>query len=301
MGVPGYPVSAVLAFELLAVPLLAMVGGRAIERPRARATAAAAMTSTPRSDEWMRLRLARVSGTLLALPLRRGAGVLSSLARADALACVPIGSDGVAEGDEIDVELLRPLDEIERSLVVAGATDPIVDELAARFDLLPDCAGAVSGATALAAGRCHLALLEQEDVPDGATVLRAWARQTVLATAPRNPLDVDGIEALRRPEVRLANRPPGSGCRRLLDRLLTDVRLDPGSVTGYRREARSQAAAVAAVAAGAADCAVCSREAAERAGLGFVPLAEQMIALVAGPGLEPDERVSRLHRALFDP
>ena len=73
------------------------------------------------------------------------------------------------------------------------------------------------------------------------------------------------------------------------------------SVTGYRREARSQAAAVAAVAAGAADCAVCSREAAERAGLGFVPLAEQMIALVAGPGLEPDERVSRLHRALFDP
>jgi molybdate-binding protein len=123
----------------------------------------------------------------------------------------------------------------------------------------------------------------------------------VLATASRNPLDVDGIEALRRPEVRLANRPPGSGCRRLLDRLLADVRLDPGSVTGYRREARSQAAAVAAVAAGAADCAVCSREAAERAGLGFVPLAEQMIALVAGPGLEADERVSRLHKAVFDP
>src|SRR4029079_2841232 len=76
MGVPGYPVSAVLAFELLAVPLLAALGAPTLERPHARATAATGMTSTPLSDEWMRLRLARVSGTLLAVPLRRGAGVL---------------------------------------------------------------------------------------------------------------------------------------------------------------------------------------------------------------------------------
>jgi molybdate-binding protein len=137
-------------------------------------------------------------------------------------------------------------------------------------------------------------VLESEDIPAGTTPLRTWDRELVLATAAGNPLRITGADALRRPEVRLANRPPGSGCRRALDRMLSDLALEPEAVTGYRREARSQAAAAAAVAAGAADCAVCSRQAAERAGLDVVPLVERVLALVAASGLEDDTRVSRL-------
>ncbi len=184
IGVPGYPVSAALAFELFGVPLLAELGGRAMTpRPRVRATAAVELRSTPASDEWIRLRLARLGSGLVATPLRRGAGVLSSLARADGLTCVPIGSALVAEGEEIEVELLRPLVEIERSLVVSGSTDPLLDELATRFELLADCAGSANGAASLVARRCHLALVAMEDVPPAAAVISTWERTLGLVVA----------------------------------------------------------------------------------------------------------------------
>ena len=299
IGVPGYPVSAALAFELLGVPLLAELGGRLVApRPWVRATASVELRSTPASDEWVRLRLARLGTGLVATPLRRGAGVLSSLARADGLTCVPIGSALVAEGEEIEVELLRPLGEVERSLVVSGSTDPLVDELAARFDLLADCNGSGNGAASLAAGRCHLALVAPEDVPPAAAVISTWERTLGLVVAPGDPLAIGGVEGLRRREVRLVNRQQGSAARRLLDELLAARSIDPAAVTGYHREARSHAAAAAAVAAGVADCAVGCEAAARIHGLGFVPLRTQELALVVADGLDLDGRIARLLEAL---
>ena len=299
IGVPGYPVSAALAFELLGVPLLAELGGRLVApRPRVRATAAVELRSTPASDEWVRLRLARLGTGLVATPLRRGAGVLSSLARADGLTCVPIGSALVAEGEEIEVELLRPLGEVERSLVVSGSTDPLVDELAARFDLLADCNGSGNGAASLAAGRCHLALVAPEDVPPAAAVISTWERTLGLVVAPGDPLVIGGVEGLRRREVRLVNRQQGSASRRLLDELLAARSIDPAAVTGYHREARSHAAAVAAVAAGVADCAVCSLSACSGQPVELIPLATQTLVLAAGGGLVEDARLTGLRAVL---
>jgi putative molybdopterin biosynthesis protein len=302
IGVPGYPVSAAIAFELFAAPLLAaLAGGRATRRPRARATARLEIRSTARSDEWVRVRLGRIGRDLVALPLRRGAGVLSSLAHADGLACIPLGTGGVAEGDEIEVELLRPLEAIERTLLVAGSTDPSLDRLAASTDLHADADGSENGAAALAAGRCHAALLVAEDVPAGAVSLGAWERQLGLIVAPGNPLGVEGTDALGRPDVRIANRPPGSSSRRLLDDLLAEASIDPGSVRGYAREARSHAAAAAAVAAGLADCAVAAGAAAASRSLGFVPLVTQRLTLAADRSLEHDDRVVSLRAFLDSP
>jgi putative molybdopterin biosynthesis protein len=299
IGVPGYPVSAALAFELLGAPLLAELSGRTAQpRPRVRATVALELRSMPATDEWVRIRLARRGRELVATPLRRGAGVLSSLARADGLTCVPIGSTLVAGGEEIEVELLRPLVEIERALVVSGSTDPLVDELAARFDLLADCDGSANGAASLVAGRCHLALVAMQDVAPAADVISTWERTLGLVVAPGDPLALRGVEGLRRREVRLVNRQRGSAARRRLDELLAALSIDPTAVTGYHREARSHAAAVAAVAAGVADCAVASEAAARIHDLGFVPLCTQALALVVADELTTDDRIVRLREAL---
>ena len=301
IGIPGYPVSAAVAFELFAAPLLAALGGSLMtRRPRVRATARADLRSTPRNDEWLRVRVGRVDADLVALPLRRGAGVLSSLARADGLVCVPVGSSGIGEGDDVEVELLRPLQAIEQALLVAGSTDPLLDLLAAAHDLRADADGSANGAASLGAGRCHLALLASEDIPVGVITLGAWERQVGLIVAAGNPLGIDGVDALRRPEVRLANRQPGSSSRRVLDALLAERSLDPAAVTGYSREARSHAAAAAAVEAGLADCAVGASAAAAARALDFVPLATQTLALVAAASLEHDERLADLRAALGD-
>src|SRR5215213_3748398 len=84
LGAPGYPVSAALTFELFALPLLAALEGTApVARPRARARLARRLASSMGADDWVRVRLARVGGALVAAPLPRGAGVLTSLVRAD--------------------------------------------------------------------------------------------------------------------------------------------------------------------------------------------------------------------------
>ena len=295
MGVPGYPVSAALAFELFAGPLLAAVADDVTPvRPRVRATARAEIRSTPRSDEWVRVRVGRVGGERVVMPLRRGAGVLSSLAHADGLVLVPVGSSSVEEGDEVEVELLQPLEAIDGALLVTGSTDPLLDHLAAGHDLRADPDGSTNGAASLEAGRCHLALVVSEDMPAAAITLAAWERQLGLIVAPGNPLEIDSVEALSRPGVRAVNRRPGSSTRRLLDALLAGHAIDPVAVDGYSREARSHAAAAAAIAAGAADCALGVRSACTRQSLDFVPLASQTLALVTAADLETDDRIAVL-------
>jgi putative molybdopterin biosynthesis protein len=295
VGVPGYPVSAALTFELFATPLLTALGGILTpERARVRATARDEIRSTPRSDEWVRVRVGRVGADLVAFPLRRGAGVLSSLARADGLVLVPLGTSGVPEGDDVEVELLRPLDAIEAALLASGSTDPLLDHLAAGHDLRADPDGSGNGAASLAAGRCHLALVTSDDVPAGAIALGAWERQLGLMVAAGNPLGIDGAEALRRPEIRIANRQQGSSSRRLLDGLLAERSVDPAAVAGYGREARSHAAAAAAVGVGVADCALGVLSACNGQSLDFVPLVTQTLVLVAAVGLENDNRVAGL-------
>jgi putative molybdopterin biosynthesis protein len=309
IGVPGYPVSAALAFELFGVRLVGALGERQpVPRPRVRAVAQLEIPSTAGSDEWVRIRLGRVGPDLVAIPLRRGAGVLSSLARADGLVLVPLGTGRIAAGEEVDVELLRPLDATDAALLLTGSTDPLLDLLAPalRFDapgspgpqLLIDTDGSANGAAALAAGRCHLALVVAGDIPAGAITLARWERTLGLMFAPGNPLEIDGLDALSRPEIRIANRQPGSSSRRFLDDALAGRAVDPAALAGYRREARSHAAAAAAVAVGSADCAVGLLAAAARHSLDFVPLTTQAVALVAAPGLGDDERIAALRARL---
>ena len=309
IGVPGYPVSAALAFELFGVRLIAALGERElVRRPRVQAVAKLELPSTTGSEEWVRARIGRVGDELVAIPLRRGAGVLSSLARADGLVRVPQGTARVGPGDHVEVELLRPLHAIEATLLVTGSTDPLLDDLApmlcrdprlgADLRLSLDSDGSANGAAALAGGRCHLALVEAPDIPPGAIVLARWERTLGLMLAPRNPLGIDGIEVLARPGIRVTNRQPGSSSRRFLDGRLAEHGIEPRALSGYRREARSHAAAAAAVAAGPTDCAVGVLAATFRHTLDFVGLAKQTLALVAAPALRDDERIAAVRARL---
>ena len=111
LGCPGYPVSAALTFEIFAAPLLAGLEGR-LRRPGARRVSARLARKLPSvvgMDDWVRVRLGSVRGEVVASPLPRGAGVLTSLVRADGLLRVPAGVEGHHAGERVSVELLRGL------------------------------------------------------------------------------------------------------------------------------------------------------------------------------------------------
>src|ERR1700728_3735437 len=113
LGAPGYPVSAALTFDIFAVPLLAELSGATPrQRPRTAARLARKLASPLGMDDWVRVRLGVVGGTMVATPLPRGAGVLTSLVRADGLLVVPAGAEGHHAESSVPAELLRWPDEI---------------------------------------------------------------------------------------------------------------------------------------------------------------------------------------------
>jgi putative molybdopterin biosynthesis protein len=321
LGAPGYPVSASLTFDIFAGPLLAALEGAAPrERPSTTARLARKLASAIGTDDWVRVRLGRVGGDIVAAPLPRGAGVLTSLVRADGLLVVPAGVEGHHAGEQVRVELLRGLGEIGRTIVAIGSHDLVLDvassELRAADPLVTLASsnvGSLGGLVALRDGLCHIAgshLLDpatgEYTLPyvdkllgDDAAVVRLVHRDQGLIVAPGNPLGLTGIEDLRR--VRYVNRQRGAGTRALLDHELGLRGIDPAEVSGYSREEHTHLAVAAAVSAGRADTGMGILAAARAFGLGFVPIAREPYDLVLRTETLDDELLTPLWALLDRP
>src|SRR5215210_7860555 len=310
LGAPGYPVSAALTFEIFAAPALAALEGAAPpERPRARARIARKLASSMGMDDWVRVRLGRVGGALVAAPLPRGAGVLTSLVRADGLLVIPAGLEGHHAGEDVEVALMRGVGEIERTIVAVGSHDLVLDLAASELraadpgvTLASSNVGSLGGLVALRDGLCHVAGSHLLDPQSGeytlpyvdrvlggrdVAVVRLVHREQGLIVAPGNPLGLTGIEDLARDGVRYVNRQRGAGTRVLLDHELARRGIAADAIGGYAREEHTHLAVAAAIAAGRADCGLGLLAAARAFGLGFVPVAEEPYDLVvSAAGLE---------------
>jgi putative molybdopterin biosynthesis protein len=303
LGAPGYPVSAALTFDIFAAPLLARLeGAPPPDWPRARARLARKLASNLGSDDWVRVRLGRVQGSLVATPLPRGAGVLTSLVRADGLLVVPAPLEGHHAGEEVEVRLLRSVGEIERTIVATGSHDLVLDLAASALRasdpgiaLASSNVGSLAGLAALRDGLCHVAGSHLLDPDSGEytlpwierlmpghdlAVVRLTHREQGLIVAPGNPLGLERIADLTRPGLRYVNRQRGAGTRVLLDHLLAEEDIQPGEVGGYAREEHTHLAVAAAVAAGRADCGLGVLAAARAFGLDFVPVTKEPYDLV---------------------
>jgi putative molybdopterin biosynthesis protein len=303
IGVPGYPVSSILTSELFVRPLLARLLGRPTDqRPTVRATITRKLLSPMGEDEFVRVKLGQVGERLMAAPLSRGAGVIMSMVRADGLAKLPRFSEGVNEGAEVDVELLRPLSEVRRTVVAIGshdlALDLISNALAQRapgMSLASANVGSLGGLLALSRGEAHLAgshLLDevtgeynvaaiQQYIAGRPIVLVQLAgRIQGLVVPAGNPKHLTELADVSRPEVTFVNRQRGSGTRVLLDYQLNQLGIDRRSVRGYEREEFTHLAVAAAVASGAADTGLAILASARALNLDFVPLFSEQYQLV---------------------
>lgn len=317
LGAPGYPVSASLTFDIFAAPLLAALEGAAPrERPSTTARMARKLASSIGSDDWVRVRLGRVDGDVVATPLPRGAGVLTSLVRADGLLVVPSGVEGHHAGEQVRVELLRGLGEIGRTIVAIGSHDLVLDVAASQLraadplvTLASSNVGSLGGLVALRDGLCHVAGSHLLDPATGeytlpyvdrllggteVAVVRLVHRDQGLIVASGNPLGLTGVDDLVRPGLRYVNRQRGAGTRALLDHELAGRGIDPAGVSGYSREEHTHLAVAAAVSAGRADTGMGILAAARAFGLGFVPVAREPYDLVLRAGTVDDDLLAPL-------
>ena len=303
IGLPGYPVSAVLTAELFVRPLLYRWLGTAPQaRPKVTASITRKVLSPLGEDEYLRVKLGRVGGKMVATPLQRGAGVIMSLAKADGLLLIPRFSEGLDAGAETDVQLLRPLEEVENTIVAIGSHDLTLDLMnnALRrtnpgLTLSSSHIGSLGGLIALRRGEAHLAgshLLDEATneynvsfihryLPDIPVVLvNLVSRIQGLMVPVGNPLSIHALEDLARPEVSFVNRQRGSGTRVLLDYKLKELGIPPERVTGYEREEYSHLAVAAAVKSGSVSTGLGILSAATALDLEFIPLMDERYDLV---------------------
>ncbi|HTE86905.1 MAG TPA: gephyrin-like molybdotransferase Glp [Dehalococcoidia bacterium] len=108
IGLPGNPVSSMIAFEIFGRPaIFTMLGRRDWERPRIRATTSDRISMVDGRRFYARCVISRRNGGYDAvLTGSQGSGILSGLARANGLAVVPEGHPDVEAGGEVDVMLL---------------------------------------------------------------------------------------------------------------------------------------------------------------------------------------------------
>jgi putative molybdopterin biosynthesis protein len=301
IGVPGYPVSAALTGEIFVEPLIARWTGRPPATPE---TVEAAITrkvhSSAGDDEYLRVTVGRVGGRLVAAPLSRGAGVITSLVRADGIVLIPAGVQGLEAGERVTVRLYRTPQEVERTIVVLGSHDLTIDLmahlLAQRGARLTSAnVGSIGGLIALARGEAHVAgshLLDPETgeynlsyipryLPEVPVVIVALAyREQGLIVPAGNPKGIGRLEDLRREDVTFVNRQRGAGTRVLLDHHLGRLALPPDHIRGYSREEYTHLAVAVAVSSGRADCGLGLRAAASALALDFVPLFQERYDLV---------------------
>jgi putative molybdopterin biosynthesis protein len=303
IGVPGYPVSAALTGELFILPLLAHWLG--IPAPfdlysRIEAQLTRKLTSPVGDDDFVRVMVAQVGQKLLATPLSRGAGVISSLVRADGLAHIPRFSEGANSGQMIPIILLKNPDLIQQTILALGSHDPMLDALGQvigqnfpgrRF--ISVNIGSLGGLIALKRGEAHLAGIHLLDTETGiynrayvekylagmsGQVIHFARREQGFIVAKNNPLAIQGIADL--PRVRFVNRQRGSGTRLLLDYELQKHQISPEAISGYENEEYTHLAVAVAVASGIADCGLGVRQAAVVLDLEFVSLGWEEYDLV---------------------
>lgn len=300
IGVPGYPVSAVLTCELFVKPLLERwCGPAAVEPDEVEAVLTHKVTSPAGDDDMLRVAVGSVDGRLLAAPLNRGAGVITSLVRADGITTIPRGVQGLAAGEKVKVRLHRPLKQLENTLFFIGSHDITLDVLAEYLAehgqrLVASNVGSLGGLMALSRAESHACgthLLDPETgiyndlyirkyLPGTETILMGWVgRVQGLLVKPGNPKQVAGLEDLTRPDVTFINRQRGAGTRVLLDYRLKGFNIQPENINGYTSEEYTHLAVAAAVSSGRADCGLGIAAAAQALNLDFIPLFDETYEL----------------------
>ena len=301
IGVPGYPVSAALTGEIFVEPILSRWLGRPpLEPLTIEATFTRKVHSSLGDDEFLRVTVGRVSERLIAAPLPRGAGVITSMVRADGIVLIPAGVQGLQAGESVSVRLYRSLAEIEHTILALGSHDLTIDLMAQYLSikgtrLSSANLGSLGGLVALHRREAHLAgshLLDPESgeynlayiekyLPDVPVVVMGYVtREQGLILPPGNPMNLTGLADLTRSEIAFVNRQRGAGTRLLLDYHLEQIGVEPEAIAGYEREEYTHLNVAAAIASGLANCGLGIRAAAVALGLDFIPLFDERYDLV---------------------
>jgi len=299
IGLPGYPTSALMIFELIVAPLIRLMAGLQKEEYKSiKARIPIRYISAMGRREFLPVNIVKSEGGFVAYPFVDYSGAISTLAEADGFVEIPENKFILEENEEVEVRLFGDIKVAD--LMIIGShcigVDVLVDILQKRGILAKVInVGSTGGIMAIKRGEADIAGVHLLDPYTGmynipyllkyglkgqAVLVRGYIREQGLIVAKGNPKKIEGIEDLLRSDVTFINRNAGSGTRILLDMYLKKIAEDRGlsfddikrSIKGYDVEAKSHTAVAIAVLMGKADVGLGIRAVAERYGLDFIPI-----------------------------
>ena len=276
LGVPGYPVSGIIVIEQILKPLLEQWNHTAADSPvYEEARLSRAVVSGLKYKEFVRVRLGYVNGELIASPLGRGSGVISSFMKADGMLEIPQETEGYETGAVVKVKLLRNKNELEHTLVAIGSHDPLLDELRDMIHTADNSlymssshVGSMGGIMSVRRRENHIAgihLLNEADGTYNISFLKKYFPQG----------GVKLVECVGRTQGIMV-----AGTRILLDYLCKKENLDTASIYGYEREEFTHTSVAAQIASGSADAGLGIYSAAMLYDLDFVPVCTEQYDLL---------------------
>ena len=295
LGVPGYPVSGIIVIEQLMKPLI----DHWLKVPQQQNKYKKAILTRPvvsglKYEEFVRVRMGYVGGKLMASPLSRGSGVVSSFMKADGIVEVPQGLEGYEAGSEVNVRLLSPVEKLENTVVVIGSHDPLLDELGDMLHVADQSVymssshvGSMGGIMAIRRGEAHaagchlldtatgsynLSFIKKYFPKGGVKLIRCVGRQQGMMVAKGNPHNIQKFADIAREGIRYVNRQKGSGTRILTDYLCKQDELDTDRIYGYDREELTHNSVAVQIASGSADAGMGIYSAAQLYDLDFIPI-----------------------------
>ena len=292
IGLPGYPVSAYIGFENFVLPILSYVTDRSKQKNmQVEAVISRRLISSLKHREYVRVKVGRVENRLIASPLARGAGAAMSLAKADGFCIIEQNQEGVEAGTPVTVELYRPLEEVEHTLVMIGSHDLILDVLA---DIMPNIyrnmhvssthVGSMGGLMSINRGEAHIAPIHLLDEVTGEynipylqricqepmALIKGVGRIQGIMVQKGNPKSIQVLEDLK--DIAYINRQRGAGTRILLDYKLKEAGILTSEIQGYEREAITHMAVAVAIQSGSADAGLGILSAARALDLDFIEM-----------------------------
>ncbi len=272
-----------------------------------------AVSLAPLPSRMSRVELGQVGTTTVALPLTGSYPIRAGFLPSDARALA-------ADGDATRCRA-HPLDMPRPSLVVAGCDPalPLIRGPLSRLDrplgLLWWPCGSDEALRLAAAGLVHVAgfhlTAEAAARRARATVRRAGLAEVEivkfaawregLATRPDAEPATSGLGDVVRKKLRFVNREPGAEARRLVDRELERLDIDPHELDGYDTALDGHLSVASAVAARVGDAGVTIEPAALAYDLSFLPLVEELSLLAIPRRVMTTPEVQGLLRVLATP
>ncbi len=302
MGMPGFPVSSFITAHIFLKMALFLMQGIAVEKSeRLKTNIKRSITSSIGVTEFVRVKVGKVGKELIAVPLKKGAGILSSVSNADGLLKIGFDKEGLEKGEKVFIELLKNREIVKNEILFIGSNDPLLNFLFTFikkrnpfFNVGIINSGSLAGLLALERGECSITAAHLFDGESGAyntpflkkyvskdvRILHFSYREQGIIIQKGNPKNIRGIKDLVRKDITFVNRQKGSGTRVILDFLLQKNNIDTNSVNGYKYEEYTHLAVANSVRFGGADCGMGIRYVADALGLDFIPIKEEQYDLV---------------------